>query len=331
MDLLNSCIFCKIIKGELPCEKVYEDEKVFAFHDINPQASVHFLIVPKTHLSILSEMTLEDGPLLGHMMLLAPRLVSELGFDVSESGGFRLIMNTGRDGGQEVFHVHLHVLVGLRKHKTKTSSSKEKLEPKVILPNVESKNASPHALDVLAISKGSVWASVANGRLGATGAPGKLGVYRWQDAGATAIITLQRDSELSFSSSSNNEKRCDIELACEELGLVWLHLPLAGKQSVLDPDEADDESLSRLSTVADMLRRGECVVVHCAAGLHRTGAVCYIVLRFCGFDPEAAMSTLHQMRGITHQEMTRVDKKSGRTLQMASERSYQRLLLLTSR
>lgn len=64
MDLLNSCIFCKIIKGELPCEKVYEDEKVFAFHDINPQASVHFLIVPKTHLSILSEMTLEDGPLL---------------------------------------------------------------------------------------------------------------------------------------------------------------------------------------------------------------------------------------------------------------------------
>lgn len=116
-----SCSFCKIINGQLPCSKIYEDDNYFAFHDINPQTELHFLIIPKLHHSMLSEMNFEDAELLGRMMLLAPKLVGELGYQSDRLGGFRLMSN-GPDGGQEVYHVHLHVMAGKKKSKSSKQS-----------------------------------------------------------------------------------------------------------------------------------------------------------------------------------------------------------------
>ncbi|MBS1209000.1 MAG: Purine nucleoside phosphoramidase [Proteobacteria bacterium] len=104
----DDCIFCRIIKGEIPCSKVYEDKEILAFKDIHPQAPVHFLIIPKKHIATLADATLEDVPVLGRMLELAPRIAREQG----ASEGFRTIINTGRHGGQEVYHLHLHVLGG---------------------------------------------------------------------------------------------------------------------------------------------------------------------------------------------------------------------------
>jgi histidine triad (HIT) family protein len=104
-----SCIFCRIVRGEIPSRTVYEDQEVLAFHDINPLAPVHFLIVPKGH--IASMMDLADGhrDLFGKIMVLAPKLAREQG----AKDGFRLIVNTGRVGRQEVDHVHLHIIGGV--------------------------------------------------------------------------------------------------------------------------------------------------------------------------------------------------------------------------
>jgi histidine triad (HIT) family protein len=103
-----NCIFCRIVQGEIPSRMVYQDEEVLAFYDINPLAPVHFLIIPKTH--IASMMDLEDGhrALFGKIMVLAPQLAREQG----AKDGFRLIVNTGRIGRQEVGHVHLHIIGG---------------------------------------------------------------------------------------------------------------------------------------------------------------------------------------------------------------------------
>jgi histidine triad (HIT) family protein len=103
-----NCIFCRVVRGEIPSRKVYEDEQVLAFHDINPLAPVHFLIIPKAH--IASMMELEEGhrDLFGKIMVLAPKLAREQGAE----DGFRLIINTGRVGRQEVQHVHLHIIGG---------------------------------------------------------------------------------------------------------------------------------------------------------------------------------------------------------------------------
>jgi histidine triad (HIT) family protein len=105
---MDDCIFCKIARGEIPSKKVYEDNDIFAFHDIHPAAPVHFMLIPKLHIGSLAEV--EDGHrgLLGDMMLLVPRLASEQGC----SDGFRTIINTGRVGGQEVHHLHIHVIGG---------------------------------------------------------------------------------------------------------------------------------------------------------------------------------------------------------------------------
>jgi histidine triad (HIT) family protein len=105
-----NCIFCKIAAGQIPSKKVFEDEELIAFHDINPWAPVHILIVPKAH--IVSHADLEEShqALAGKMMVLAPRLMRELGV----TGGFRTVINTGRDGGQEVMHLHMHVMGGQR-------------------------------------------------------------------------------------------------------------------------------------------------------------------------------------------------------------------------
>jgi histidine triad (HIT) family protein len=103
-----NCIFCKIVRGEIPGKKVYEDADVLAFHDIQPVAPVHFMLVPKKHVPTMYDLTADDAPVMGKIMTLAGRLARELG----ASDGFRTIVNTGRVGRQEVQHVHVHVIGG---------------------------------------------------------------------------------------------------------------------------------------------------------------------------------------------------------------------------
>jgi histidine triad (HIT) family protein len=105
-----TCIFCKIVAGQIPCRKVYEDDELLAFHDINPWAPVHVLVIPKQHIATLAEVGPEHDALLGRMLGLAPRLMLALGV----TGGFRTVINTGPDGGQEVYHLHMHVMGGPR-------------------------------------------------------------------------------------------------------------------------------------------------------------------------------------------------------------------------
>jgi len=103
-----ACIFCRIASGEIPSRKVYEDGDVFAFHDIRPQAPVHFLIVPKEHVPSLYEAGMAQQRAFGKMLALSGELARREG----ASDGFRVILNTGRVGHQEVYHVHMHVLGG---------------------------------------------------------------------------------------------------------------------------------------------------------------------------------------------------------------------------
>ena len=104
-----NCIFCRIVRGEIPSRKVHEDEDVLAFHDINPLAPVHFLIIPKAHIaSMMDAGGRAQRDLFGRIMVLAPKLAREQG----AKDGFRLIVNTGRVGRQEVDHVHLHIIGG---------------------------------------------------------------------------------------------------------------------------------------------------------------------------------------------------------------------------
>ena len=105
-----NCIFCKIVAGQIPASKVFEDEELLAFHDIHPWAPVHVLVIPKLHIASLAEVGPQHDALLGRMLGLAPRLMKELGV----VDGFRTVVNTGRDGGQEVPHLHMHVFGGPR-------------------------------------------------------------------------------------------------------------------------------------------------------------------------------------------------------------------------
>lgn len=105
----ENCLFCKIIKGEIPSKKIYEDDDVFAFYDIAPQAPVHFLVIPKKHISSLMEMQVEDCELMGKMLFQAQRIAKELGL---EESGARFVFNCKEDAGQTVFHIHLHVVGG---------------------------------------------------------------------------------------------------------------------------------------------------------------------------------------------------------------------------
>jgi histidine triad (HIT) family protein len=105
-----NCIFCKIVAGQIPAKKVYEDDDIVAFHDIHPWAPVHILLIPKRHVESMVDVTEADAPVLGRMMALSPRLMRELGV----TNGFRHVINTGRDGMQEVPHLHLHVIGGPR-------------------------------------------------------------------------------------------------------------------------------------------------------------------------------------------------------------------------
>ena len=105
---MDNCIFCKIVRGELPSNKAYEDEDVLVFHDIHPIAPVHLLLIPKAHVDSLAHCDGEHQDILGKMLLLGAKLAKEHGLDE----GFRTMINTGRGGGQEVFHLHLHVFGG---------------------------------------------------------------------------------------------------------------------------------------------------------------------------------------------------------------------------
>jgi histidine triad (HIT) family protein len=103
-----NCIFCKIVRGEIPSRKVFEDDELLAFHDIHPIAPVHFMLVPKKHIASLYDATAADAPVLGRLMTLTGKLAREQG----AGDGFRTIVNTGRVGRQEVMHVHVHVIGG---------------------------------------------------------------------------------------------------------------------------------------------------------------------------------------------------------------------------
>ncbi len=105
---MPDCIFCRIVTGELPSIKVFEDDEVLAFHDIRPLAPVHFMIIPKLHVNSLAHCDAEHQPLLGKMLVL----ISKLARDQGCLDGFRTIINTGRVGQQEVYHLHVHVLGG---------------------------------------------------------------------------------------------------------------------------------------------------------------------------------------------------------------------------
>jgi histidine triad (HIT) family protein len=108
------CIFCKIVAGQIPSNKAYEDDELLAFHDIHPWAPVHVLVIPKLHIATLSDVGPEHSALLGRMLGLAPRLMAQLGVDIGKAGGYRTLINTGPDGGQEVYHLHMHVMGGPR-------------------------------------------------------------------------------------------------------------------------------------------------------------------------------------------------------------------------
>jgi len=105
----NNCLFCRIIAGEIPSKKIYEDELAFAFHDINPQAPTHVLIVPKKHIASLNDASQDDQALLGHLALVASKLADQLGV---VAGGYRTVINTGVGAGQSVWHIHVHLLGG---------------------------------------------------------------------------------------------------------------------------------------------------------------------------------------------------------------------------
>ncbi|GAA0126765.1 MULTISPECIES: histidine triad nucleotide-binding protein [Clostridium] len=106
---MSDCIFCKIANGEIPSQKVYEDDRVLVFNDINPEAPVHVLVIPKEHISSANEITQENSDIISHIFVVINKIAREL--KISEDG-FRIVNNTGKNGGQTVGHMHFHVLGG---------------------------------------------------------------------------------------------------------------------------------------------------------------------------------------------------------------------------
>ncbi len=103
------CVFCKIVNKELPAKVVYEDDLVMAFHDINPQAPVHILIVPKEHIPTVNDLEERHKELIGHIFLVAKKIAQDMGF---AEKGYRILINCNRDGGQEIYHIHYHLFAG---------------------------------------------------------------------------------------------------------------------------------------------------------------------------------------------------------------------------
>jgi len=108
---MEACLFCKIIKKEIPSSIVFENENILAFNDINPQAPIHILLIPKEHVASLNEIPEEKKDILSDLLLRARQIAEEKGIAQT---GYRLVLNTEKDSGQEVFHVHLHLLGGRR-------------------------------------------------------------------------------------------------------------------------------------------------------------------------------------------------------------------------
>lgn len=104
------CIFCKIVSGEIPSKKVYEDDKILAFHDINPEAPVHVLIIPKKHIESLNDVNPENISYVSAVFEKIPQIAQSLGLD----NGYRVISNVGEDGGQSVHHLHFHIIGGTK-------------------------------------------------------------------------------------------------------------------------------------------------------------------------------------------------------------------------
>ena len=110
---MADCLFCKIIERKIPSSIVYEDERVFAFNDINPQAPTHVLVIPKRHIESLNEISTEDDQIVGELVRRAAAIAKERGIS---AGGYRTVFNTNREAGQTVFHIHLHLLGGRSMH-----------------------------------------------------------------------------------------------------------------------------------------------------------------------------------------------------------------------
>ncbi|MCC6207654.1 MAG: histidine triad nucleotide-binding protein [Gammaproteobacteria bacterium] len=106
---MNDCLFCKMVRGEIQPKKAYENERVLAFHDINPQAPTHVLVIPKEHIATINDLRAEHATLVGELYLVAQEVARSEGLGES---GYRTVINCGRDAGQAVFHIHLHVLGG---------------------------------------------------------------------------------------------------------------------------------------------------------------------------------------------------------------------------
>ena len=104
---MSDCLFCKIIAGDIPSNKVYEDDLCFAFYDIAPQAPTHFLVIPKAHIASVSEVTAENSAVVGHIFQVIAKLAAEMGME-----NYRVVSNIGEQAGQSVFHLHFHVLSG---------------------------------------------------------------------------------------------------------------------------------------------------------------------------------------------------------------------------
>ncbi len=106
---MNECLFCKMVSGVIPCDKVHENENVLAFRDIDPKAPTHILIIPKKHITTLNEINKSDQDLLGELLLTAKKIAKDEGINTS---GYRTVFNCNSDGGQTVFHIHMHLLGG---------------------------------------------------------------------------------------------------------------------------------------------------------------------------------------------------------------------------
>lgn len=106
---MSDCLFCKVIAGQIPAAIVHQDDALVAFTDINPQAPLHVLIVPRKHIASLNDLSAEDDALVGSMIRMAAALAKENGYD---NRGYRTVFNTNREAGQSVFHIHLHLLAG---------------------------------------------------------------------------------------------------------------------------------------------------------------------------------------------------------------------------
>jgi len=148
------------------------------------------------------------------------------------------------------------------------------------------------------------WVPLIRGSLALAGAPNEEAARRWAREGANVVVSLLRD----------DEPRCDsARKACEDAGMRWEHCPLSGKRGVTAPTSHEDRgSLARvLELLPELLGAGESVVVHCAAGMHRTGAVAFCVVRRCGFSTEQALAAVERMRPVTHKALLETEKKRG--------------------